>query len=235
MVKPFNSGALYFNYKKTFSISLLAVVAADYRFIAYDIGRPGRMSDAGIWLRSPLRSHFEPTVSHNPLRIPLAEQLADHNGKIESDGPKIPYHLVGDDGFGLHTRLIKPYSQQMNATKDMFNYRLSRARQTVEVAFGILANRFRVLHKRVHCLPRNAELIVEVCILLHNYISIKRPIKTKIEREKAKRFYTLLDPLPSQRQPRRDNVTIDNAVAMRDHIRNYYVNDYRVKIQYDAI
>ena len=100
-------------------------------------------------------------MNHNPLNIPHAHQLADHTGRLESDGPSIPYHLIGDDGFGLNTRLMKPYTKSLNINKDVFNYRLSRARQTVEVSFGILANRFRVLHNRVNCLPRNAELIVE--------------------------------------------------------------------------
>jgi len=35
---PAESGFLFFNYKKTFSVVLLALVDANYRFIAVDIG-----------------------------------------------------------------------------------------------------------------------------------------------------------------------------------------------------
>jgi hypothetical protein len=43
---PNNSGFLYFNYKDYFSIILLAMVDANYKFIAIDVGSFGREGDA---------------------------------------------------------------------------------------------------------------------------------------------------------------------------------------------
>ncbi|GBP80033.1 hypothetical protein EVAR_53173_1 [Eumeta japonica] len=49
---PANSRSLYFNYKKTFSVVLLALVDANYKFVAVDIGSHGKKSDGGIFANS---------------------------------------------------------------------------------------------------------------------------------------------------------------------------------------
>jgi hypothetical protein len=52
---PANSGLVYFNYKKTFSIGLLTLIDATYNFIMTDVGSFGRSSDGGIFSHSALR------------------------------------------------------------------------------------------------------------------------------------------------------------------------------------
>ncbi|KAK7909459.1 hypothetical protein WMY93_014143 [Mugilogobius chulae] len=52
--KPPHSGSQYFNYMKFFSIVLLALVDADYRFRIIHVGDYGRSSDGGVYAASAL-------------------------------------------------------------------------------------------------------------------------------------------------------------------------------------
>ena len=46
---PDKTGTVFYNYKKRFSINLMAVASADYRFLMVDIGQIGSASDSGVW------------------------------------------------------------------------------------------------------------------------------------------------------------------------------------------
>ena len=97
---PPNSGSYYFNYKHSFSIVLLALVDADYKFIYIDVGCNGRISDGGVFKNSTLSTALE----QNSLHIPQATPLP---GKTHP----IPFMIVADDAFPLKQYILKPYSQ----------------------------------------------------------------------------------------------------------------------------
>ena len=64
---PANSGTVYFNYKKTFSVFLPALVDVNCKFIMIDVGSFGRSSDGGILLHSALGRRMD----NGRLNIPL--------------------------------------------------------------------------------------------------------------------------------------------------------------------
>ena len=82
---PANSGSLYFNYKKTFSTVLLALVDAQYNFIAVDVGSYGKNSDGGILAHSNLGEALE----NGTFRLPPDEPLP-------GTSISVPYVIVGD-------------------------------------------------------------------------------------------------------------------------------------------
>ena len=159
---PPNSGSLYFNYKKTFSIVLLALVDAQYKFVAVDIGAYGKNSDGGILSNSNLGKALE----KNKLNI-LNEQY------LPSTNEKLPLVVIGDEAFPLKKYLLRPYpgpQVREDQNKRKFNDRLSRARKVVEDAFGQLTAKFRIYCRRLNALPKNADTIVMTTCILHNYI-----------------------------------------------------------------
>uniref|UniRef100_A0A8C6SIV0 DDE Tnp4 domain-containing protein n=1 Tax=Neogobius melanostomus TaxID=47308 RepID=A0A8C6SIV0_9GOBI len=146
------SGSLFFNYKKTFSVILMALVDAQYRFRVIQVGDYGRTSDGGIYARSALGRGMEQQTLQVPSDAPLPGAARLGN---------VPFVIVGDAAFPLKTYLMRPYAQQ-NLTKEkrIFNYRLSRARMVVESAFGILASRWRIFYRRINLHPDKVDNVV---------------------------------------------------------------------------
>ncbi len=89
---------------------------------------------------------------------------------------------MGDDAFALCTWLQKPFSHRLLTMNERIcNYRLSRARRIVENAFGILANRFRCLHRTMQQRPTVVTSIVLACVCLHNMLRELRPNENPAE------------------------------------------------------
>lgn len=160
---PSKSGSDFYNYKGYFSIVLLAVVDARYKFIAVDVGAKGSQSDGGI-LRN---SVFGKKLATDSLKIP-------NNEKFGPMGEELPYFIIEDEAFPLKTNIMRPYPGKNTDTEQrIFNYRLSRARRVVENAFGILSNRFRIDHTTITGGVQLADRIVKATVVLHNFLLTK--------------------------------------------------------------
>ncbi|XP_060843970.1 uncharacterized protein LOC132923968 [Rhopalosiphum padi] len=143
---PPHSGSNYFCYKKHFSTVLLALVDANYKFIVVDIGAFG--------------------LQNGTLNIPSPKILPEGNDVL-------PHVIIGDEAFPLCTDLMRPYSRddaQRNEEKKVFNYRLSRARNTVENTFGILARKFRIFERKLSMSQEHIVCVVMATCCLHNFL-----------------------------------------------------------------
>ena len=116
---PPDSSSLYFNYKHFFSIVLLALVDANYKFIYVDVGAAGWSGGAGIYGNSTLKH----SLDTNRLNLP-------DSGTLKGTSSSWKFHFIGDDAFGLSEQMMKPYPhRQLEKEKQISNYRLSRARR----------------------------------------------------------------------------------------------------------
>lgn len=158
---PPKCGSAYYNYKSYNSIVLMAIVDADFMFTMISVGDYGRNSDGAVFTNSRIGG----LLNENKLHIPPARSLP-----CDSGGP-FPMFFVADEAFALRQELMKPYSQRtLNNERRIFNYRLSRARKSVECAFGILCSKFRVFYSPIACNVDKAENIVKAACVLHNFI-----------------------------------------------------------------
>lgn len=165
-----HAGSMNFNYKKHYSIVLLAIADADYNFLFVDIGAYGKDCDSSIFQNT----EFWRRLMANELDIPQARSLT-----LEM-GLKVPYVFVADNAFAINEHILRDFSNHNLSIKQrVFNYRLHRARRYVECAFGILSNKWRIFHRAINVSKPFAKNIVKGCIVLHNIIRKKDGYRTE--------------------------------------------------------
>ncbi len=161
---PDNSGSLFFCYKDFFSIVLIAIADANCRFMLVDIGKYGSQSD----------SAFGKAYLCHDLAIPQGRQLPGY-----PEGGVLPLTFIADAAFPLHD-LLCPYAPPrigpMDEPEKIFNYLLSCACRVVENAFGILAQRFRLYHRKLSMTHEHTKQIVQATTVLHNFIMCETDI-----------------------------------------------------------
>lgn len=158
---PKKSGSLFFNYKEYFSIVLLAMVDANCKFLFVDVGAYGKEGDSTIFSSSKIGNQV-----YSGKLFPADKVLPNSNKKL-------PYVVVGDEAFRLHRHLMKPYSKlsvKSDRKKNIYNYRLSRARRVTENAFGLLCQIFRVYYTPIAIKPETCDKLIMVTCCLHNLL-----------------------------------------------------------------
>uniref|UniRef100_A0A1Y1N285 DDE Tnp4 domain-containing protein n=1 Tax=Photinus pyralis TaxID=7054 RepID=A0A1Y1N285_PHOPY len=175
-------------------------------FLYVNVGVNGRISDGGVFRECKLSKAMMENKLNFPRPMPLpAREL------------KVPFVVVADDAFPLLPNLLKPYSQRgLSHDCRIFNYRLSRARRVIENAFGILANRFRVLLNPINLSANKTETITLACVVLHNFLATRSVSYVEITPEElaTNKLETLL--------PQRGNRPSNHALQVREEFKNFF-------------
>ncbi|XP_050311476.1 uncharacterized protein LOC126747037 [Anthonomus grandis grandis] len=159
---PTHSGSMFFNYKDYFSTVLLAIVDANYKFVAVDVGSYGKEGDNGIFQKSAMGKK----IISGQFNVPQPASLPGTDILI-------PHFLIGDDAFALDVNMMKPYFKdhvRSDRAKAIFNYRICRARRVSENAFALLSQVFRILYTPIAIKPEICDDLIIVLCCLHNLL-----------------------------------------------------------------
>ncbi|XP_036319313.1 putative nuclease HARBI1 [Rhagoletis pomonella] len=160
-VQPRKEDAVdYHNYKGWYSVVLLASCDHRSKFTYINIGSTGRNNDSYIFEKSSLKQFHESA----DIFVQNSELIGGFN---------IPVLLMGDSAFRLSRHMMKPYPYVANqpAAEKLFNYRLSKCRRVIENAFGQLKARFRKIGRGLQVAPKNVNVIIQTCCILHNFLN----------------------------------------------------------------
>lgn len=125
------------------------------------VGWAGSVHDARVFINSLLYTKI------------AEDGILDGAESLTISGKQVPVCLVGDSAYPISTWLMKPFSDNstLSPQQKHFNYRLSRARAVVEMAFGRLKAQWRRLMKNdMH--TEHIPVVISACCILHNMCEI---------------------------------------------------------------
>ena len=149
----------------------MALVGHDYRFTYIDIGQCGSNSDRAIFKDSEFGRAFmnDQLDVPDPVHSLIFQQVALY--------PTVLllmrlFHSVLCD-------LMRPFPRGtacLSQDELVFNYRLSRARRTIENAFGILVQHWRIFSRKLNLFVDNADSVIKACVVLHNFMKGRKDL-----------------------------------------------------------
>jgi hypothetical protein len=80
-------------------------------------------------------------------------------------------YLVGDAAYSVGEKMLVPFSgsQRNNANNDGYIFCLSQLRIRIEMAFGLMSNKWRILRTPLQTSLKMSASILECCSKLHNF------------------------------------------------------------------
>lgn len=219
---PPHSGSLHYNYKKYNSVILMGVAESTRRIPWATVGVPGQ-----FFIDQMLKKEIMHSVFPNPLYVlgsqndatvfnysDLGIRLNNGNANLPADrvipgtNIEVPYYFLGDGGFPLKHRIMTPYviGPRLAYSEKRFNKKLSGARQVVECAFGILANKWKILQQPMNFKLETTNIIIMALVCLHNFIITQ-------QMSSGNQSYTTIDRTPGEELRRFDNLYPEDLIS----------------------
>ena len=163
----------YFSFKKRYTVTNMALISYNKRFLYAAVGAPGSTHDSRLLRNCSLYK-----------KIIAGDAIPQKSVNLGNYG-EIPYVTIGDSAFPKHSWLVKAYDEESDVIKEKYyNKYLFKARVVTENAYGMMKGRWRLLHKKTECRLENIKYIILTCIVLHNLcIHFHDPCKPRWERK----------------------------------------------------
>uniref|UniRef100_K7GDH3 DDE Tnp4 domain-containing protein n=1 Tax=Pelodiscus sinensis TaxID=13735 RepID=K7GDH3_PELSI len=157
---PPHQAAQYIKRKGYFLMVLQGLVDQWGQFTDICVGWSGRAHNAHIFQNSYLYH-----------RLQAGAFFPERNYAVGD--VQMPTCIVANAAYPLMPWLMKPLTGHLDASRELFNSHLNRARFQMECAFGRLKGRFRCLLTWLDMAEHNIPHVVAACCVLHNLVERK--------------------------------------------------------------
>jgi|UPI00043EFA5F hypothetical protein len=138
--------AFFSGHYQRYGLNVQACADAHSRITAFSVRSPGGMNDALAFKAWDLSKVL-----------------------VELEGP---YFAVGDNAYSQRPYLMTPYNKTQlagNKQRDDYNYFISELRIRVEMAFGLMVNKWGILQSPLKVNLSRCPAVISACIRLHNF------------------------------------------------------------------
>ena len=126
-----------------------------------DTGAYSKNCDSRILQKRFLRNK----ISGNEFNIPDRRYLTEDSRNV------LPHVFIDNEAFGLSTHIMRPYwGNNLSVGKRVQKYGQSRAKRFIERAFGILTNKWRILHRLLNGSVDCTQNVVKACVIMNNFV-----------------------------------------------------------------
>jgi hypothetical protein len=153
-----NQNSFFSGHYQCFGINVQAMCDGNCQFTYVNIASPGGNNDILAYRRSKISYNF-----------------VDKLGDLETEFDE-KYYIVADNAYPLSSNLLVPFRRShiedipnIGQHQMTYNFYLSQNRIRIEMAFGMLVNKFRIFKRESQHSIKNTSSIIQACMKLHNF------------------------------------------------------------------